>query len=143
MVLGPQKDRAIEAIFVRIFRQAQYGTLRVITPSGKQHEFKGPNEGPTADFHIHDWKAIRWSLLRGDIGYGEAYIENLWSTSDLGTLFHYMVLNFEPLEKVVNGKRWMQGIFRIINLMRRNSRANSKLNIRAHYDVGNSFYKLW
>lgn len=143
MVMNKQKDHAIEAIFVRIFRQAQFGTLHVTTPSGKQHTFPGPNAGPEAWFHIHNWKAIRVSLTRGDIGFGEAYIENLWSTPDLGALFHYMVLNFEPLEKVVNGKKWMQAIFRVINYFRRNSREQSKANIRAHYDVGNSFYKLW
>lgn len=143
MVMNKQKDSAIEAIFVRIFRNAQYGTLHVTTPSGHQHVFTGPNAGPEAWFHIHDWKAIRLSLTRGDIGFGEAYIENLWSTPDLGTLFHYMVLNFEPLEKVVNGKKWMQAVFRVINYFRRNSREQSKANIRAHYDVGNSFYKLW
>lgn len=143
MVMNKQKDRAVETVFVRIFRNAQFGTLHVTTPSGHQHTFTGPNAGPQAWFHIHDWKAIRVSLTRGDIGFGEAYIENLWSTPDLGTLFHYMVLNFEPLEKVVNGKKWMQAIFRIVNFFRRNSREQSKVNIRAHYDVGNSFYKLW
>lgn len=143
MVMNKQKDSAIEAIFVRIFRNAQYGTLHVTTPSGHQHTFTGPNAGPEAHFHIHDWETIRASLMRGDIGFGESYIEGLWSTPDLGMLFHYMVLNFEPLEKVVMGKRWVQQVFRIVNWLRRNSREQSKVNIRAHYDVGNSFYKLW
>ena len=143
MVLTQQKDSAIEKLFVHLFKQAKFGSLHVTTPSGHVHRFTGPNPGPTADFHIHDWKSIRYSLMRGDIGFGEAYIENLWSSNDLGTLFHYMVLNFEPLEKVVNGHRWVQQIFRFVNWMRRNTKRNSKLNIRSHYDVGNDFYKLW
>ena len=143
MVLTQQKDSAIEKLFVHLFKQAKFGSLHVTTPSGHVHRFTGPNPGPTADFHIHDWKSIRYSLMRGDIGFGEAYIENLWSSNDLGTLFHYMVLNFEPLEKVVNGHRWVQQIFRFLNWMRRNTKRNSKLNIRSHYDVGNDFYKLW
>lgn len=143
MVMNKQTDSAIESVFVRIFRNAQFGTLHVTTPSGHQHSFPGAHAGPEAWFHIHDWKAIRLSLTRGDIGFGEAYIEDLWSTPDLGTLFHYMVLNFDPLEKVVMGKKWMQFVFRCINYFRRNSREQSKANIRAHYDVGNSFYKLW
>ncbi|PZP85229.1 MAG: class I SAM-dependent methyltransferase [Azospirillum brasilense] len=143
MVLSHQKDSAIEKLFVHLFKQAHYGTLQVTTPSGHVHMFTGPQPGPSIDFHIHDWKAIRYSLMRGDIGFGEAYIEDLWSTSDLGDLFHYMVLNFEPLEKVVNGHRWVQQLFRVVNWMRRNTKKNSKLNIRSHYDVGNDFYKLW
>ena len=34
-------------------------------------------------------------------------------------------------------------LYRIKHLLKRNTRGNSKKNIHAHYDLGNSFYTLW
>ena len=137
------KDAAYEKIFEQVFKKAPYGTLNFTCPNGHLYRFAGEHAGPEVDMQIADWNVIRQSLLRGDIGFGEAYVDARWTTSDLPKLMTYMVLNMEPLGKVIHAHWMMQRIFQVVNWFRRNTRENSRENIRAHYDVGNAFYRLW
>jgi len=137
------KDAVYERIFQQVFKQAPYGTLHFTCPNGHLYHFKGNHPGPEADMRIDDWGVIRQSLLRGDIGFGEAYVDGRWSTSNLPQLMTYMVANMEPLGKVIHAHWLMQRLFQCVNWFRRNTKENSRENIRAHYDVGNDFYKLW
>jgi cyclopropane-fatty-acyl-phospholipid synthase len=36
-----------------------------------------------------------------------------------------------------------QSVYKVRHLLNRNSRAGSRKNIHAHYDIGNAFYQLW
>jgi len=44
---------------------------------------------------------------------------------------------------VFYGKPLVAFFFRIKHMLRSNTKANSKKNIQAHYDLSNNFYKLW
>ncbi len=129
--------------FFRLFRDAPFGTLRVTTPRGRVHVFKGANPGIDADMKINDWKIVRIALIRGDIGFGEGYIDGLWDTTDLPRLMTYMVENMQSIGAVCHGNLLMRMVFGFINWMRKNSKSGSRKNISAHYDVGNDFYRLW
>jgi cyclopropane-fatty-acyl-phospholipid synthase len=136
-------DAAYERIMTQVFKRAPYGTLCITGPGGWQQHFEGAKPGPKADLHVHDWKMLKQALLRGDIGFGETYIEGHWSTSDLSELMTYMVYNMEAAGKVMHANWLMRRVFQLVNWARRNTRKNSRENIRAHYDVGNAFYRLW
>lgn len=136
-------DAMIAKAFYAVFSRAPRGTLIIAPPRGAKMLFHGAQSGVTAELVIHDWKAVRMVFLRGDIGFGEGYIDGLWSTPDLPKLMTYMVENLDEIEDVSHGSWAMQRVFQLVNWVRDNSRAGSRKNIRAHYDVGNEFYALW
>lgn len=120
------------------------GTLHVTTPDGDERTFSGSEPGSEGHWIIHDWSVIQSLSNRGDIGLGETYCEGLWDSPDLDALFRVFIDNIDELDRYANGHPVMQFWFRILNtVIRRNSLRGSRENISAHYDVGNSFYRLW
>jgi cyclopropane-fatty-acyl-phospholipid synthase len=83
-------------------------------------------------------------LLGGEIGAGEAYMDGLWSSPDLPALLRVAALNREALALLMG---WWRLPLRIKNALahraRRNTVTGSRRNIRAHYDLGNDFYRLF
>jgi cyclopropane-fatty-acyl-phospholipid synthase len=120
------------------------GTLTFVAPDGEVTEIAGAHPGPKARFEIREWSVLRRILARGDIGLGEEYIAGSWTTDNVEKLISLFLLNLDKLESFSNGNFINRLGFVIHNaLVRRNSIAGSSRNIKAHYDVGNDFYKLW
>ena len=126
------------------FAKLEFGTLHFTTPEGTTHTYQGHQEGPTATFVLHDWAVISSLIARGDIGLGETYIEGRWESENVEHLVALFLLNMEHLEHFAHGNWINRRVFGLYNyIVRRNSRKGSRSNIKAHYDVGNDFYKLW
>jgi len=53
------------------------------------------------------------------------------------------IANREHIESAIYGNWLGRLAYRIKHLLNRNSKANSRKNIQAHYDLGNEFYRLW
>ena len=124
--------------------QLEYGTLHFVTPLGEVTTIRGPKPGPEARFAIHSWDVLRRIMARGDIGLGEEYIAGSWDTDNIEDLVSLFLLNLDRLENFSDGNFLNRLGFVIHNaLVRRNSVAGSARNIKAHYDVGNDFYRLW
>ncbi|MEY4878977.1 MAG: hypothetical protein RJB62_446, partial [Pseudomonadota bacterium] len=122
----------------------EFGSLKFVTPDGEVHFFQGRQPGAKADFHIRDWDVIRNAAVRGDIGLGEDYIDGAWETSDIEALFSLFLENMDSFDGFAHGSLLNRAGFVLMNaLIRRNSVAGSQRNIKAHYDVGNDFYRLW
>ena len=120
----------------------QTGSLRLTTPSGECMHFGAG--GPEAVLHVKDWSMFAAVLARGDIGFGEAYIDGLWESPDIETLVAFAMTNRDQLAKCIGGALLSQRLFTLADVMlRANSRVGSRRNIKAHYDVGNDFYRLW
>jgi cyclopropane-fatty-acyl-phospholipid synthase len=126
------------------FERIEFGSLRITTPEGKELIFKGSKPGADATFVLHDWKAVNNALARGDIALGEDYIAGLWDTNSIEALFTVFLSNLHSLGDYAHGNFFQRLGFNVLNrILRRNSKAGSKQNIQAHYDVGNAFYRLW
>jgi cyclopropane-fatty-acyl-phospholipid synthase len=130
--------------FFRILKKIETGHLILITPKGRKFNFVGKNSGIKAELKIYNWEVIRNLINRGDIGFGEDYIEKNWDTPELEGLISLLLINKRAFEDYYNGNLLNKIFFRITNsLVRKNSKKGSKKNIQAHYDVGNDFYQLW
>ncbi len=155
--IGPN-DRTPDAIDVRellaapaAFRTAvaiarrkwAAGNLTFVLPSGRSMHIQGLAPGPHARLIIHDFRFVGRVLAGGDIGFGEGYMAGEWDTPDLPALLEAFTLNFDHLEKLVDGNPVTRTINFLAHLINRNSRAGSKRNILAHYDLGNAFYSQW
>ena len=137
---APASARALFALL----RRLRVGTLDVQLPDGQQMRFGSGAAGePHAAVRMHNWQVCGAALRAGDIGFAESFIAGDWAASDLVALLALFIANREAVESVVYGTWWGSLIHRARHLLNRNSRAGSKRNIHAHYDLGNAFYRLW
>ena len=127
----------------RLARQVNHGQLLIHTPGGEAIHRIGRHPGPSAVLVLHRWQAIRQLLTAGDIGFAESYMAGDWSTPDLTALIELAARNADSMYGSLNGSRLARWAYRLRHALRRNSRAGSRRNIPAHYDLGNEFYAAW
>jgi cyclopropane-fatty-acyl-phospholipid synthase len=127
-----------------LLKKLQHGTLDVQMPDGTQARFgSGAADQPKAALRLIDWRVCSAALKSGDIGFAEAFIDGHWTTPDLAALLRLFIANRDAMESVIYGTWWGSLMYRLKHLLHRNSRSGSRKNIHAHYDIGNSFYRLW
>ena len=130
-------------IFLSMLGRIQVGSLDIELPSGERRVFNGKMPGPNAAIKIKSHSVISRLFGSSDIALAEAYRDDLLEVDDLTSLMLMACLNQEILEKAFTGNFFGMIFYRLRHLVRFNSRRGSKKNIHAHYDLGNSFYKLW
>jgi cyclopropane-fatty-acyl-phospholipid synthase len=133
----PPTGRLLLALLGRL----RTGRITLVTPAGQTLEFG--SGGPAARIRLANWKVAAASLRRGDIGFAESWIAQDWHTDDLPALLKVIAANRDAMQDAIYGRGWRQLIDRIKHLLNRNSRAGSRRNIHAHYDLGNPFYSVW
>jgi len=96
-----------------------------------------------ATVRVHDRRFYADLALGGSVGAGESYIGGCWSADDLTTVMRLMVRNREVTEGIDGGPaRAFTPVRRMLHYLNRNTRAGSRRNISAHYDLGNEFFEL-
>lgn len=140
-VLAAERPPAAARAMLSLLERLQVGRLLVTTPAGASLSF-GHGE-PHAAIRLSNWKVFGASLSRGDIGFAESWISGDWQTDSLPALLKVLVANREVIERAIYGHWWGQALYRIKHLLNRNSKAGSRRNIHAHYDLGNPFYAVW
>ena len=117
------------------------GLLEIRLPDGARFLF-GEGE-PGVTMQVNDETVFARVLAKGDIGLAEAYLDGEWDSPDVTALLALLARNRDALRDAVYGT-WRQLLAaRLRHWFNRNSRAGSKRNIMAHYDLGNEFYRLW
>ena len=133
---------ASRRLALEVARRIRIGRLTIVLPDGTRQVLGRPS-GPEGELHIHDTAAPWRMVLNGEMGAGEAYMDGQWSSPDLPALLKLAALNRDAL--ALNG--WIQLPLRLPQLAshraRRNTLAQSRANIQAHYDLGNDFYRLF
>jgi cyclopropane-fatty-acyl-phospholipid synthase len=136
---------------LKLLEKLRHGALTVQLPDGsqrrygehpQQHTLPSPHH-PSASLTLHNWQVFAAALKSGDIGFAESFIAGDWSTPNLTELLKLFAANRRELDAVVYGTWGGRLLYRIKHLLHHNSRANSRKNIHAHYDLGNPFYSLW
>jgi len=125
-----------------LLRRLEVGSLTVQLPDGSVQRF-GQQAQPHGTLALRNWKPFSAALKSGDIGFAESYIAGDWTSSNLTELLRLLIRNREVIDRAIFGSWWGVALYRIKHLLKRNTRGNSKKNIHAHYDLGNSFYTLW
>lgn len=138
----PQGAPAAARTVLSLLQRIRHGTLTLHLPNGDRCTC-GTGDQPHATLVLKSWDVCAAALKSGDIGFAESYIAGDWSTPNLTTLLRVLVRNRREVEDVIHGNWAGRLVYRLRHLMRRNSVANSRKNIHAHYDLGNAFYELW
>ena len=82
-------------------------------------------------------------VFGGDVGGGEAYINGVWSCSDLTALVRILLRNRRVLDNMAKGwSRLANPVRQLRHFLRRSTKSSRKKNIAAHYDLGNEFFGL-
>ncbi len=136
---------------IKLLQRLRYGVLTVHFPDGSSRRFGEPplerlaGQMPPAEatLTLHNWNVCAAALKSGDIGFAETFISGDWSTPNLTELLKVFVANRREVEDIIHGSWAGRLWYRVKHLLNHNSKANSRKNIHAHYDLGNAFYALW
>ncbi|MGD9298300.1 MAG: cyclopropane-fatty-acyl-phospholipid synthase family protein [Thiohalocapsa sp.] len=129
--------------FRHLFDRILRGHLR-IRIGEHCHEMHGSEAGPSGEIRLlRPLTFARRIATRGHVGLGEAYMAGDWDSPDVTALLHCFAANQHALVEVFEGS-WLNRLGSLLRHRRRaNTKAGSKRNIEAHYDLGNDFYRLW
>ncbi|MCE3284773.1 MAG: Cyclopropane-fatty-acyl-phospholipid synthase [Steroidobacteraceae bacterium] len=136
--LGPAARRLVVGRLGALER----GTLRV-HEGDAVHEFHGVAEGPAASLEVRDPAFYAELAFGGSVGAAESYMLGHWSSPDLTGLLRLLLVNRTALDSLEGGLARLTAPLRLAaHWLQRNTRAGSRRNIAAHYDLGNDFFKL-
>jgi cyclopropane-fatty-acyl-phospholipid synthase len=131
------------ALIRRMLARGEVGHLRIETPGGRTFEITGSRPGTRAALVVHRWRVLRRLLTKGPIGFAESYMDGDWSTPDLAAFLLWANANKAALQAVTRGLSVTRLMQRLWHARRSNTRAGSRRNIEAHYDLGNDFFAPW
>ncbi len=131
------------AALLRLARGLEGGRLVVTAPDGRGEALGDPDSPLSADLALHAPAAARRLLLGGPVAFGEAYVDGLWSSSDLVALMELAARNAQRVTAAAEGVAPLRWLNRLRHRLRANTKAGSRRNIAFHYDLGNGFYRLW
>jgi cyclopropane-fatty-acyl-phospholipid synthase len=141
--VDPSRFPSHGRLTLRLLEQLRHGRVVVRFPDGQTAGFGTSGDGHPADLQLNNWSVVGDALARGDIGFAESYIAGDWSTSDLARLLTFFLSNRETADRLIYGTALGRLAHRVRHLLNRNTRAQARRNIHAHYDLGNDFYALW
>ncbi len=124
-------------------RNIEYGSLEVSLPNESKKKFEGKNQGPHANIQIKNDEVINSIISGGDVAFGEAYMEGLWTSSNLADFLTFLTLNSHALEDFFHARKFEALMLFLKSFFTKNTKRGSRKNIQAHYDLGNDFYELW
>lgn len=139
----PSNVPAASKLFLHFLKRLKFGHLRVITPDGNQLFFGEAEQLLNATLTINDWRACPKIFYAGDIGFAESVEAGWIETPDMTALLRLAIRNQTQLHQLINGRKLATLWYRLRHWLRPNTRRGSRRNIHAHYDIGNSFYRLW
>lgn len=97
-----------------------------------------------ATLSIHRTCFYSRSLLGGSVGNAESYVDQDWDADHVTNLIRIFVANRELLQSIDGGLGLvLNPLQKYFHGLRSNTIKGSRENIRAHYDIGNSFFKLF
>jgi cyclopropane-fatty-acyl-phospholipid synthase len=121
----------------------QDGYLELVCPE-ETYVFGDPKSPLKAMAVVHDDRFFARAAMGADVGIGESYMDGDWTSPDLVALVRVVTRNlrlFDSKNRALSvlkrvASRWQ-------HRLRDNSVSGSRENIRAHYDLGNEFYRLF
>jgi len=137
-----------EKLFFASLTPLKRGKMIIELPEGGT-KILGGEPGPDAHIKIFNSDFYRRCVLYGDVGFGEAYVDGLWSTDDIFKVISWFLSNVENTPTLSgNSRKWMLANLmsvtnKLAHRLRDNSLTGSRKNISEHYDLSNDFFKLF
>ena len=133
----------IHKIVDRIDRGMLRGSIEASLPDGSVRRLGGRGEGTRAELVLRDWRAVLRLATGGSVGWYQAWEAGEWDSPDPVALFALFMENGTTLGNAGRAHGPWRLAARALHWLHRNTKAGSKRNIHAHYDLGNDFYSQW
>jgi len=144
------RDRIVSSLplFMRLAckmaSRVRFGSLRFILPNGRKLDFSGAEEKHAIGVLIvKDYAFARRSVLGGDIGFFESFADGQWESPNVTDVLYIFARNADFVREAFTATPIIAFFDRLRHDLNKNTRAGSRRNIMAHYDLGNSFYEKW
>ena len=116
----------------------------VIVEGADRQEFGRRDAALSATVHVKEPAFYADVALGGAVGAGESYMLGRWEADDLPAALRVLLRNRTAMESLEGGlARLAQPLRKLAHALRSNTRAGSRRNISAHYDLGNEFFELF
>jgi len=93
---------------------------------------------------VHQPRFFRAAVLGGTLAVAESYLRGDWDCDDLTSLFRIFARDAATANRLNGGLAQLTSLWtRLFQWRNANTRAGSRRNIHAHYDLGNAFFQLW
>jgi cyclopropane-fatty-acyl-phospholipid synthase len=148
--VGTRATQPVSAID-RWFRARVHAALAAIrsgavtlVDGAERRRVGDPTAALRATVHVEDPRFYRALALGGALGAAESYIDGHWRSHDLTALVRIFAVNRDALGRLDGGAaRWRRPARAWLRARQRNTRAGSRRNIAAHYDLGDPFFELF
>ncbi len=136
-------ERAGRGLIRSVLPRIEQGRV-TLRDSGRSISFGDPATGPDAELVVHDPAFYAAAAFGGSIGVADAYMDGHWTSPDPAALVEVLASNEAAMRTVESPlARVAAPIARLAYAAQRNSRAGSRRNIVAHYDLSNEFFALF
>ena len=138
-----------EKVIIDLLSKMELGRLNLTLPTGELLQIGNGEGGITANIEIKSYTFFKRCVLYGDVGFGEAYVDGDWETSNINNVISWFLLNVDNAPSVSgsNTKAFVLNSLKFFNklshLKRANSVNGSRKNISQHYDLNNDFFALF
>ena len=134
--------RAARRMIERQLLALGHGRLTVADADGRRTFGRAADIAATIT--VADSAAYLRVLAGGSLGAARSYVRGEWRADDLVAACRIMARNLDIADRLDSGwAEWTKPIFSAVHWARQNTRAGSRRNIRAHYDLGNDFFRLF
>ncbi|GAA5316319.1 MAG: cyclopropane-fatty-acyl-phospholipid synthase family protein [Candidatus Pelagadaptatus aseana] len=135
-------DAFFQKLFINYLEKLPQGRIHLFNYDGKEYTLGSSDGTDAVHMHVHHPQFFRRVLLNGGIGMGEAFVDGWWNTSDLTPLLQIFARNLNWLNRFENRFSWItRPYYWLQHWSNRNHHKQSKKNIGAHYDLGNTLYR--
>ena len=126
-------------------RKINSGTLIVAEEAGRWTFGNFSDDKDMAlTIEVKDLRIYPMILFGGSVGVAESYMKGYWFTNNLTGVICLFLRNRNVMDPINSGMGKLKGpVNKLIHLINNNSRSGSRKNIKAHYDIGNDFFKVW
>jgi cyclopropane-fatty-acyl-phospholipid synthase len=127
-----------------LFKASPAGAVTVTLPEGERTRYGAAESGQSVDLQVRDYRFFSLLARAGEIGFGMAYEQGYWGSSDLVRFMDYMLTT--TLSHPVRTPWYaslMKGVYLAWHLRNRNTLMQAKTNINRHYDLSNAMYALF
>jgi cyclopropane-fatty-acyl-phospholipid synthase len=145
-----KKFSLYQKICLNLIADQKKGTLLLTLPDGETIRIGEKDSPYRATLRIHNYDMFRKSVLYGDIGFGESYVDGDWDTDSITNFISWWIYNIDNSPALSGSKRkrfspfnFLKMVNRLSHLFRSNTVTGARKNIAEHYDLSNDFYSLW
>jgi len=133
----------VHRILDRIDAGLARGTIEVTLPDGTTRLLGGRAQGFVGAVKLNQSRALMRLATAGSVGWYQAWEAGEWESPDPVPLFALFMDNSDTLGDAGRARGPWRLLARLAHWLHRNTRAGSRRNIHAHYDLGNDFYSSW